>query len=221
MKLLIPVGMCCLLTTAALAQRHGGGGGHVGGAVGSSHGAPGGGHRGGGVFNGGHRGGVAAYGHGFDRFRSLYSPWGYGAYWPVYWGGSGWWGASDYYDGTYSPYNNYNSTPNVTVIAPPPQPPYPVVISQAIQPAQPVIHEYRTQEDYGLPAEKQAGPVLYLIAFRDHVIRASFAYWVQNATLHYLDTDHKERQAALSSVDAEFSAQLNRERHIPFSLENR
>jgi len=186
----------------------------VGGGTSVAHRGSGGGHRG--YSNGGHRGsGGLRYGH--RGYRGFYSPWwGYGAYWPLYWGDSGLWDYSSYYDGGY-----YDSAPNVTVVTPPPQPAYPVVISQPIQTAQPVVHEYRTQVDYGLPAERQTGPILYLIAFRDHVIRAALAYWVQGNTLHYLDTDHKEGQAPLSAVDPEFSAQLNRERHIPFSLDRR
>jgi hypothetical protein len=40
-----------------------------------------------------------------------------------------------------------------------------------------------------------------LIAFRDNTIRAAMTYWVEGGTLHYLDQDHKEKQAPLSSVD--------------------
>jgi hypothetical protein len=60
--------------------------------------------------------------------------------------------------------------------------------------------------------------MLYLIAFRDSTIRAAMTYWVEDGTLHYLDTGHQEKQAPLSSVDRDLSAQLNRERHIPFNI---
>jgi hypothetical protein len=59
---------------------------------------------------------------------------------------------------------------------------------------------------------------LYLIAFRDHVIRAALAYWTEDGTLYYLDQDHKVQHAPLNSVDRDFSVQLNRERRVPFRL---
>jgi len=98
-----------------------------------------------------------------------------------------------------------------------PFPPPPVIVTQT---AHPVIHEYAQAQDYGAPpAEIQEHPVLFLIAFRDNTIRTASTYWVEGGTLHYLDADHQEQQAQLSSVDRNLSAQLNRERHIPFNLQ--
>ena len=102
----------------------------------------------------------------------------------------------------------------MTVVYPPSAPPLAVT-----ETAHPVIHEYTQPEDYGTPPERSSGPILYLIAFRDSTIRAATTYWVEDGTLHYLDTGHKEKQAPLSSVDRDLSAQLNRERHIPFNLQ--
>jgi hypothetical protein len=98
---------------------------------------------------------------------------------------------------------------------------YPQSASSAIGPetVHPVIHEYTQPEDYGNPAEQAGGPILYLIAFRDNTIRAAMTYWVADGILHYLDKDHKEKQAPLSSVDRDLSAQLNRERRVPFNLQ--
>ena len=105
----------------------------------------------------------------------------------------------------------------MTVVYPPPaQPVYPTVITLT---AHPVMHEYRQPEDYGLPAEHANQPVLYLIAFNDHIIRAATTYWVENGRLRYLDIDHKPKDAPLSSVNRDFSAELNRERRVPFSLQ--
>jgi hypothetical protein len=50
------------------------------------------------------------------------------------------------------------------------------------------------------------------------VIVPAYAYWVEGATLRYLDMDHKQQQSALDTVDRDFSAQLNRERRVPFQL---
>jgi len=93
------------------------------------------------------------------------------------------------------------------------------VQSEVSPPVHPVIHEYRSPEDYGASHESQNAPMLYLIAFRDKTIRAAMTYWVQDDTLHYLDTDHQEQRAALSSVDRQLSAQLNRERRVPFAIQ--
>lgn len=93
-----------------------------------------------------------------------------------------------------------------------------------------VIHEYTRPEDYGAPTDRDAvvrdsdadlnaGPLLYLIAFRDNSIRAAMTYWIEGSTLHYLDREHKAQQAPLAAVDRELSAQLNRERHVPFNLQ--
>ena len=205
-------------------------GGYVGGGVGRG-GFIGGGRIGGygrGFYGGYGRGfyGRGFYGRGFG-YRGLY-----GGYWPGYYGGYSWplyWGSGlgdwPYYDYGYSgypyygypDYSSYGS--NVTVVYPQAvAPDYPAVVTQAVQPAQPVIREYRRPEDYGLPSERENHPVLYLIAFKDHIIRAAMTYWVEGGTLHYLDMDHKEQRVPLSSVDQNFSAQLNRERHVPFQL---
>ena len=81
------------------------------------------------------------------------------------------------------------------------------------------MHEYNRPEDYGTPAERSSSPVPYLIAFQDKTIRAAMTYWVEGCTLHYLDPGHQEKQAPLSSVDRDLSAQLNRERHLAFSIQ--
>lgn len=220
MKILVQCSVCCLLASGAFAQHHGGGGhgGSAGGGMGHGGFVRGGAGHGGfnGVIRGGGFGGRDFGRRGFrdrDDFfgRRLFGFYG-GYYWP--------W-LSDYglWDSPYYGYSDaaaysYQAGPNVTVVYPPP-PAYPVAVEQ---PAHPVVREYRQPEDYGLPAERESRPVIYLIAFRDHAIHAAMTYWAEGGTLHYLDMDHKEKQAPLSSVDEAFSAQLNRERHVPFRL---
>jgi len=172
------------------------------------------GHQGGGVVGGGHSGGVTAGHYGGHAHGSIRT-FGYGRY-----GGYGYGG---FYGGYYEPFYDsgyYPSTEpggsNMTVVYPPPAAPPPVVITQT---AHPVIHEYTQPEDYGAPPEREGHPILYLIAFRDNTIRAAMTYWVEDGTLHYLDKDHKEKQAPLASVDRDLSAQLNRERHVPFNIQ--
>ena len=85
--------------------------------------------------------------------------------------------------------------------------------------AHPVIHEYTQWGDNANPPEQAGHPILYLIAFRDKTIAAATTYWVENGALHYLDTGHQQKQALLSSVDRDLSAQLNSERHVPFNIQ--
>jgi len=62
------------------------------------------------------------------------------------------------------------------------------------------------------------GSPIYLIALKDHTIRAAISYSVTGNTLHYVTMEHEAKEAPLDSVDRAFSAQLNRERHVPFQL---
>jgi hypothetical protein len=201
----------------------------------------GGGFRGGGFVGGGFRGGFGGFRGGFGRYGYGYGywPWAYAAWGYPYWGlglgwGGGYWPDSysypDYpYDSgyggyasyggypAYGGYAGYQTSPNVTVVYPPPAP----------QTAHPVIREY---DEYGqeiVPngaggvangASSAAGSNIYLIAFNDHVIRAAIAYWVDGATLHYVSTQHEEHTVPLNTVDRTLSSQLNRERQVPFQL---
>jgi hypothetical protein len=189
MKPLIRCAVCCLLAPGLIAQGHGGGAG--------------GGCHFGGAIPVQRAGSIRTFGYG------RYGGYGYGLY-----GYGGLWG-------DYEPFYDYGSYPseaaggaNVTVIYSPPAPSV-----MAAETAHPVIHEYNRPEDYGIPSEREGHPILYLIAFRDSNIRATMTYWVDGGTLHYLDTDHREKQAPLSSVDRDLSAQHNRERHVPFDIQ--
>jgi hypothetical protein len=225
--------------------RMGGGGGFRGsagfsGAGFSRGGFAGGGFRGGGsVFGGGSgfRGGFGGFRGGFGGFRGgfrgrafgfggFFWPsfgFGYSSYWPGYWPG--------YYDYGYDAYPGYSypayqPSSNVTVVYPQPEQtaPNPVYVERA----NPNMRQY---DEYGQEIRQPAignssggnasaanGSPLYLIAFRDHSIRAAAAYWVDGRTLHYVSTQHEERQAPLDTIDRDFSLQLNRERHVQFSL---
>ena len=189
MKPLLQVGLCCLLAQGVYAENSGGRG-------------AGGGHSGGGtaVHNAGHpHGSTRNFGYGRGGY-------GYGGY-----------GYGGFY-GDYEPFsdNGYSapaqpSGSSVMMV----YPSAPV----AAETAHPVIHEYGQPSDYGNLPAGNGHPILYLIAFRDNTIRAAMTYWVDEGTLHYLDKDHKEKQAPLSSVDRDMSEQLNRERHVPFSIQ--
>jgi len=185
--------LLCLLAAGAFAAQHGGG------AV-SGH--PGGAHRG-----AGHRYG-SAYGGGRYGLNG-YGGYGYGGYGLGYWGDYG-------YDPGFYPF----TPPAEPPMGPPPMMAYPQAEQPMPQPpVHPVIHEYNPPADSGPAPDFGAEPAHYLIAFRDKSVHPAMTYWVQAGTLHYLDLDHTEQQAALASVDRNLSAQLNREHHLPFSLQ--
>jgi hypothetical protein len=86
-----------------------------------------------------------------------------------------------------------------------------------VERASPAMREY---DEYGQETAAVAAvhPPIYLIAFKDHSIRAASAYWVDNATLHYVTPQNEQKQAPLDAVDRDFSMQLDRERRVQFSL---
>ncbi len=203
------------------------GGGFRGGGIGG--GFTGGGFRGGGI-GGGFRGG-GFRGGGFGGFRGyyggLYGGYYGGYYSPYFYSGYGLgYGYSPWYDdygyNSYPAYSYpvYQPSSNVTVVyAPPERAPTTVYVERP----NPITREY---DQYGQQTNRftpttspadSASPV-YLIAFRDHTIRAAAAYWAEGGTLHYVTLEHEQKQAALSTVDRELSGQLNRERRIAFSL---
>jgi len=216
-----------LLAVPVFAQRGGAraGGMHSGGGVRAGGGMRGGTiarfHGGTGGFHGGApRGPAFRSNFGFRRFGYypyLYSGWyGFGWYDPFFYESPD---AYYYGPGAYGyGYAGSNSGgPPVVIVQnmapapePPPSPPGPEVREYISPPPPP--------PSAGSP--QYSGPSLYLVAFQDGVIRAVLTYWVEDRTLHYIDPDHKEKQAPLSSVDRSLSDRLNRERNVPFHLPN-
>jgi hypothetical protein len=233
-----------LLAGGALAQRRGGGGGGAvrggggGGGIGHTSGVAGGVGRVGGIGGVGRVGGVVsggAYGgylgssafRGYTGYRNGFYNYGYrgyygygGIYWPYTWG-LGYYYDPYYWDYGYYPYSSSYGygypgayQPNVTVVYPEPQS-APVTVYSA----SPVVGRY---DQYGQEIGAPGGPAnsspLYLIAFKDHVIRPALAYSVTGDTLHYTTLDREDKQVPLDSVDRDLSRQLNRERRVPFDL---
>jgi len=240
MRRVLPAALIALLASFPAFARgggHGGGGGHAGG--GGGHAVGGGGHAvggamhaSGGAFRGGagFRGGNFGYRGGVRVFRGGFGLRGYG-YYPGFYGfGLG------YYDPFwYSDW--YPSYPYSSDYAPSYPPDYgysyggdnggapPVIINQQFQPpAEPnsVLRQYSwsppPQPQASAPPPSKYGEQLYLVAFRDGVIRAVVAYWAQGATLHYVTMDHEQKQVALASVDRALSERLNAERNVQFQL---
>ena len=234
MRVLISFTLICVLAGSAMAQRGGGGGGGRGGGMGG--GSHGGGNRGGGMGGGGHRGGFGG-GAGFGRGGGFHHGGGYiggfrgfGYSYGPYYGGLGFgasWGPS--YSSYITPYSSYISpqydygyygggyasyTPNITVIYPPQQPV--TLYVEPDRPARPVTREY---DQYGQEVKREASTApLYLFAFRNKVITAATAYWVEGKTLHYVTYDNEQKQAPLDTLDRELTMRLNSERRIEIQL---
>jgi hypothetical protein len=175
--------------------------------------------------------GYRGYGLGF--YGGYWPPY-YGSYWPWYGYGYGYgYGYPSYgYDYGNDPYAYsypntggyatgsyaaYDTSPNVTVVYPPPA----QGMAGAAPPERvnPVLRQY---DQYGQemqsPSISGGASPIYLIAFRDHSIRAAASYWLDGRTLHYVTLQHEEKQTPLDAVDREFTLQLNRERRVPFQL---
>ena len=111
------------------------------------------------------------------------------------------------------------SSPNVTVVYPPQAPASNTVVLDRSGGS--VTREY---DQYGQEINRQpaavtdSGPPVFLIAFRDHTIRAAAAYWVEGAMLHYVTLEHEQKSAPLNQVDRDLCVRLNRERRVAFSL---
>ena len=192
--------------------------GGYGGSVRIGGGVSGGGYLGSNVFRGygGYRNGYYPYNYGYRGF------YGYGGYWPYAWG-LGYYYDPYYWDYGYYPYTSsygygYPTAyqPNVTVVYPERQSAPAVAYAP-----NPVVGRY---DEYG----QEVGPSgsggsgnsspLYLIAFKDHVIRPALSYSVTGNTLDYVTLDHEDKQVPLDTVDGDLSRQLNRERHVAFNL---
>jgi hypothetical protein len=203
-----------LLLSPAYAQRGGGhggggGGGHaVGGFSGRAVGGFRGGYYGGGFYGGRYWGGGLYFGLG---------GWGYPYYYGYpYYGGYPYYAYSPYYN-SYDPYAygggysapNYGYPPQQSSY-PPQQPSYPP--QQSSYPPQSQSRPAPTQSS----ASNSQG--YYLIAFNDHTLQAATAYKVEDGQIHWITREGQERQAPLSSVDIEFSQQMNRDRHVEFPI---
>ena len=234
-----------LLAPAYGAQRGGGGhggggsvgrssgGGFRGGSVGGSgfRGGSVGGFRGGSV--GGFRGSAGGFRGGFYGGRWYGPSIGFGFGYPYYGYGYGYgypyygaYGYDPYYYG-YDPYGygTYDTTPAPQVNQygypqgqaypqgqyPQGQQPYPQQPPPQTQPQQP---QYQPQS---APANNQQQG-LYLIAFGDHTIQAATAYKVDGDQIHWITREGEEKQAPLSTVDVNFSKQINRDRHVDFQI---
>lgn len=137
---------------------------------------------------------------------------------PVYIGGYGYaYGAPSGTPPDQPPSNDAGSDP-------PAQPP--VVINQYFGPAPadqgpppevpaPNFHYYQA------PSNNDTAPsdsTYYLIAFKDHTIYSTVAYYTEGDTLHYFTSGNVHNQVSLSLVDRQLTEQLNRDRNVEVRL---
>lgn len=227
MRVSLGIALCGLLVGSATAQRGGMGGGFRGGfgGMGQARAFVGGSFRGG---FGGFAGFRPGFNRGFvgnpffpgnrfffgNRFRfgnrfffgsPFFAPdFAFGlSYAPSFYGYGP--GFSDY-AGYYPPAPAYAQAPSTTIVYPAQTQAAPAAVS-----APPASDQPTNQSSAG-------GSPIYLIAFKDHVIRAAAAYWLDGGTLHYVTLQREEKQAPLDTVDRGFTLQLNRERRVPFQL---
>lgn len=192
MRVLLVIALGCVLAVSGMAQ-HGGVGGHGGGIGGFGHGGGIGIGHGGGVGIG-HNGSIGGFGHGYvgsGGFRGIgigpgFGYHGVGTFYRPYafpWYGTGF----SYWPGYYGPYSSwgypyasygysYQPSPNVTVVYPTQTQGAPTTVY--VDRSRPVTHQY---DEYGQEVRPGAGDSsadsspIYLVAFKDHVIRAASA----------------------------------------------
>jgi hypothetical protein len=139
---------------------------------------------------------------------------------PVYVGGY----YGGYYDGSYlypADQSAAQAPPaqNITVVYPPAPAPLmlnPLGGGDAQAPGgDPGVRSYQPAEDSAAPPPEQP---YYLLAFKDHTIYSTPAYWVDGDTIHYFTAGNKHNQASVSLVDRDLTARLNRESGVEVKL---
>lgn len=144
--------------------------------------------------------------------------------------------------GGYAYGSGYQEPQQVTIINQPP----PVIVNPNYQPdppARPIMRVYGDGADTavntiqvaspsypeGRPLSSAAAgdadtinptdePTVYLIALKDGSIYASYAFWVERDSLHYITPGHAHNQVSVDQVDLALSKRLNRERKLDFNL---
>jgi hypothetical protein len=83
-------------------------------------------------------------------------------------------------------------------------------------PSYPYPYAYDYSSPSSAPVDREAE--YYLIAFYDQTIQAAVSFWVEGDAIHWISREQEHRQAPLSSLDRQFSEELNRNRGVEFKL---
>jgi hypothetical protein len=117
-----------------------------------------------------------------------------------------------------------DQSPNVTVVAPPPQPAsQPVIINQYFGPESKPADESASVQSYTAPSSPRPAPsedqALFFVALRDSSVYTAVAYWVEDGTLNYITPQGRQNQVSLALVDRETTTTLNQgskyQLHLP------
>ena len=141
---------------------------------------------------------------------------------PVYIGAYGY-GDSLYDPSASAPPAQQQQQGNVTVVYPPQ--PAPVIINQygvqgqtEARPQRPPTSLYISPSDETADQPSAPEPARYLLAFKDHTVYSSIAYWVEGDTLHYFTSGNIHNQVSLSLVDRDLTERLNKESGVDVRL---
>jgi len=125
----------------------------------------------------------------------------------------------NYFDSTYAPSDGIapvfqpDSQPNVTVVYPQqPETARPVMIQ--VPQSQPAVRAYVPEEQ----AAATEPDTHYLVAFKDHTIYSTVAYWFDGDTLHFFTKGDTHNQAPVALIDRDLTERLNREMGIDFKV---
>jgi hypothetical protein len=70
-------------------------------------------------------------------------------------------------------------------------------------------------EEFASPQSEQP---YYLLAFKDHTIYSTVAYWVDGDAIHYFTAGNRHNQASVSLIDRDLTERLNRESGVTVKL---
>ena len=112
----------------------------------------------------------------------------------------------------------YAPPPSVIIVEPPP----PQVIVQQAPPesVHPVVHDYKDLSAAGAPTSLTGTgeEPHFVIALNDGSRISASLVWVQGSVVHYVDTEDRQRQVPLQSVDRQSTRTFNRERNLELRL---
>jgi hypothetical protein len=97
----------------------------------------------------------------------------------------------------------------------PSQPSIPAIIPPPPQPAHPVIHEYKWNDQVLVAASDQ---VTFTIALRDGSRLAGATTWVQDGKLHYIDSEGKQGALSPDLIDRDTTQRMNQEKNLHLHL---